>query len=322
MTIIVSAPLPPDLLERVQAVDSVVQVPAGTPPQEVITDAAKRAEVRGMLCTIKTRVDAALLDAFPQLKVVSNFAVGFDNVPVSLVNERKVLVCNTPGVLDAAVADLTFGFVLNLARNLIPMHLFVQSGTWKTKPAPLASDLAGKRLGILGMGRIGCLVAQRAKAFGMEVSYHNRSRHTAAEQSGLASYMERDELFSQCDYISVHVPLTDATRGSIGKRELDLMKPTAYFINTSRGAAVDEAALIEHLQAGRIAGAGLDVMVQEPLDGASPLCHLPNVMLQPHAGSATVETRRAMIDLATDNLLDALTGTKPKAMVNPEVWVS
>ena len=311
MTIIVSAPLPPDLLERVQAVDSVVQVPAGTPPQEVITDAAKRAEVRGMLCTIKTRVDAALLDAFPQLKVVSNFAVGFDNVPVSLVNERKVLVCNTPGVLDAAVADLTFGFVLNLARNLIPMHLFVQSGTWKTKPAPLASDLAGKRLGILGMGRIGCLVAQRAKAFGMEVSYHNRSRHTAAEQSGLASYMERDELFSQCDYISVHVPLTDATRGSIGKRELDLMKPTAYFINTSRGAAVDEAALIEHLQAGRIAGAGLDVMVQEPLDGASPLCHLPNVMLQPHAGSATVETRRAMIDLTTDNLLDALTGTKP-----------
>ncbi len=320
MTVIVSATLPADLLARVQAAHTVLQVPAGTPPQEVITEAAKRAEVTGMLCTMKTRVDAALLDAFPQLKVVSNFAVGFDNVSVPLVNERNVLVCNTPGVLDAAVADLSFGFVLNLARNLIPMHLFVQSGTWKTKPAPLAIDLAGKRLGLLGMGRIGRMVAQRAKAFGMEVSYHNRSRDTASEQSGLASYLERDALFAQCDFVSVHVPLSEATRGSVGQRELELMKPTAYFINTSRGAVVDEAALIAHLQAGRIAGAGLDVMVQEPLDGASPLCHLPNVMLQPHAGSATVETRRAMIDLATENLLDALAGKQPKAMVNPDVW--
>ena len=187
MTVIVSATLPPDLLSRVQALHTVVQVPAGTPPQEVITEVGRRAEVKGLLCTLKTRVDEALLDAFPQLKVVSNYAVGFDNVSVPVVNTRKVLVCNTPGVLDAAVADLTFGLVLCLARNLVPMHTFVARGTWKTKPAPLATDLAGKRLGLLGMGRIGRMVALRARAFGMAVSYHNRSRDTASEQSGLVT---------------------------------------------------------------------------------------------------------------------------------------
>ena len=129
MTVIVSATLPPDLLSRVQALHTVVQVPAGTPPQEVITEVGRRAEVKGLLCTLKTRVDEALLDAFPQLKVVSNYAVGFDNVSVPVVNTRKVLVCNTPGVLDAAVADLTFGLVLCLARNLVPMHTFVARGT-------------------------------------------------------------------------------------------------------------------------------------------------------------------------------------------------
>lgn len=322
MTVIVSTTLPSDLLSRVEAAHTVIQVPAGTPPQQVITEVGQRAEVKGLLCTLKTRVDEALLDAFPQLKVVSNYAVGFDNVSVPVVNTRKVLVCNTPGVLDAAVADLTFGLVLCLARNLVPMHTFVSSGTWKTKPAPLATDLAGKRLGLLGMGRIGRMVAQRARAFGMEVSYHNRNRDTASEQSGLASYLERDALFAQCDFVSVHVPLSDTTRASIGARELGLMKPSAFFINTSRGPVVDEPALIAHLQQGRIAGAGLDVMVQEPLDGASPLCHLPNVVLQPHAGSATVETRRAMIELATNNLLDALAGKTPMAMVNPGVWAA
>lgn len=322
MTVILSATLPPDLLARVEAAHAIVQVPVGTPPQDVVTDIARRAEVRGMLCTLKTRVDETLLNTFPQLKVVSNYAVGFDNVSIPLADARKVLVCNTPGVLDAAVADLTFGFVLCLARNLLPMHEFVRSGAWAAKPAPLAQDLAGKRLGLLGMGRIGRMVAQRAKAFGMNVSYHNRNHDTASEQSGIAGYLERDALFSQCDFVSVHVPLTDETRNSVGQREFGLMKPTAYFINTSRGAVVDEAALITCLQQKRIAGAGLDVMTQEPLPGNSPLCQLPNVMFQPHAGSATVETRRAMMDLATDNLLDALAGRQPKAMVNPGVWTA
>lgn len=319
MSVIVSAPLPPDLLSRLNAADTVIQVPMGALPQDIV-EPARRAGVRGMLCTLKTRVDDKLLDAFPDLSVVSNYAVGFDNVSVALANERKVLVCNTPGVLDAAVADLTMGFVLCLARNFVPMHEFVRSGTWKSKPAPLAIDLAGKRLGLLGMGRIGRMVAKRARAFDMEVTYHNRSRDAASEENGLASYLGRDELFAQCDFVSVHVPLTDATRGSVGRRELSLMKRSAYLINTSRGPVMDEPALVEALREGRIAGAGLDVMMQEPLDGSDPLCSLPNVVFQPHAGSATAETRRAMVELATDNLLNALAGKAPRAMVNPEVW--
>ncbi len=319
MTVILSATLPEDLLAQVKAAASVVVVPAGTPPQDVVP-AAERAAVTGMLCTLRTRVDEALLDAFPNLKVISNYAVGFDNVKIDQVSARGVVVCNTPGVLDAAVADLTFGLLLNLVRNMLPMHEFVRSGQWKSGAAPLATDVAGKTLGLLGMGRIGKMVARRAQAFDMQVCYHNRTRDTAAEAAGLARYVERDALFAQSDVVSVHVPLTEATKGSVGAREFALMKPKAYLINTSRGPVVDEAALIEALRSGRLAGAGLDVMTQEPLDPASPLCSLPQVVLQPHVGSATVETRRAMIALATDNLLRALRGEAPKAMVNPEVW--
>lgn len=319
MTVIVSATLPPDLLARVQAAHTVIHVPPGTAPQDAVTG-ADRASVRGVLCTLRTRADAALLDAFPALEVVSNYAVGFDNADVAELSRRGVLLCNTPGVLDAAVADLTFVFVLGLGRNVVPMHEFVRSGRWSREPAPLAADLAGKTLGLLGMGRIGRMVAQRARAFGMNVRYHNRNRDEAAEREGLARHAERDALFAESDFVSVHVPLTDATRGSIGAREFALMKPSAYFINTSRGAVVDEPALIQVLRDGRIAGAGLDVMVQEPVQPGHAFTTLPNVLLQPHAGSATVETRRAMIDLAADNLLDALAGRQPRAMVNQDAW--
>lgn len=321
MTVILSATLPEDLLAQVKSVASIVIVPGGTPPQDVVP-VSDRAAVTGMLCTLKTRVDDAFLDAFPNVKVISNYAVGFDNVQLEQVSARGVLVCNTPGVLDAAVADLTFGLLLNLVRNMLPMHEFVRSGKWQTAAAPLASDVAGKTLGLLGMGRIGKMVARRARAFDMDVCYHNRKRDTAAESAGLARYVERDVLFSQSDVVSVHVPLTDATRGSVGQREFGLMKPTGYLINTARGPVVDEAAMVEALRNKRIAGAGLDVFTQEPLDPASPLCSMPQVVLQPHVGSATVETRRAMIALATDNLVRFLRGEQPAAMVNPAVWAA
>jgi len=319
MTVIISATLPEDLLAQVKAIAPVIVVPAGTPPQEVVP-ASDRHAVTGMLCTLRTRVDDALLDAFPNLKIISNYAVGYDNVQIDRVNARNVLVCNTPGVLDAAVADLTFGLLLCLTRNMVSLHEFVRAGSWKKGPAPLAIDVAGKSLGLLGMGRIGKMVAKRAKAFDMDVCYHNRTRDEESESQNLARYVARDELFEKSDVVSVHVPLSDATRGSVGARELGLMKTSAYLINTSRGPVVDETALIEVLRSKRIAGAGLDVMVQEPLDADSPLCGLPNVVLQPHVGSATVETRRAMIALATDNLVRALRGETPKAMVNAHVW--
>ncbi|MGD9941649.1 MAG: 2-hydroxyacid dehydrogenase [Burkholderiaceae bacterium] len=319
MTIIHSAPLPADLLAQLQTLAPLIEVPPGVRPQTLI-GAEQRASVVGMLCTLATRVDADLLDCFANLKIVSNVAVGFDNVELEQANRRRVLVCNTPGVLDAAVADLTMGLVLCLARNLVAAHEFVRSGGWRSGSAPFGSDLAGKTLGLLGMGRIGSMVARRARAFDMRVIYYNRKQDQAAEAEGLATRVSRDELFAQSDYVSVHVPLTDETRMSIGTREFELMQPHAKLINTSRGAVVDEAALIRALRTGRIAGAGLDVMAQEPLDPSSELCRLPNVVLQPHAGSATTETRRSMRVLAVDNLRRALCGEAPRAMVNPQVW--
>ena len=317
--VIVSATVPADLRAEIAQTCRIVDVAPGTRPVDVIP-AEHRDEIEGMLCTLKTHVDADTLAAFPSLRVVSNFAVGFDNVSVPLASEKNVLVCNTPGVLDRAVADLTLGLLLCLARGMVAGDAFVRSGAWTRGAAPLTSDIAGKTLGLLGMGRIGRLVARTARAFDLDVVYHNRHRDTASETDGLARYVDRETLFGASDFISVHIPLSSETRGSIGAQEFALMKPTAYLINTARGPVVDERALIKVLSERRIAGAGLDVMEKEPLDPSSPLCALPNVVLQAHVGSATVETRRAMMELAVRNLLDGIRGVAPKAMVNPDAW--
>lgn len=319
-TVIVSAPVPDDLRAQIAAKCSIIDVPVGKNPAEVL-DQQQLEQVSGIVCTVRTKFDDAVLAKMPNLKVVSNFAVGFDNIDVKAASARNVLVCNTPGVLDGAVADLTFGLLICLARDMVNGDAHVRNGTWAAKGAPaLTRDIRGKTLGLLGMGRIGTMVAQTAKAFNMNVIYHNRSRAEQAESQGWASYVDRDTLFRESDFLSIHAPLTPETRHSVGAREFGLMKPSAYVINTARGAVVNEAELIQALQAGTIAGAGLDVMEQEPLPATSPLCQMPNVVLQAHVGSGTVETRRAMIDLATRNMLAALAGTTPQAMVNPDVW--
>jgi len=317
--IIVSAPVPEDLRAELAARFDIVDVPTGARPAEAIP-AEVRADIQGMVCTVRTKVDAELMTALPRLRVSSNFAVGFDNVDLNEATRRRVLICNTPGVLDGAVADLTLGMMLCLTRNLVAGDAFVRSGAWTKGAFPLTRDIRGKTLGLLGMGRIGRMVARSAKAFDMQVIYHNRRRDEEADASGLARYVDRDTLFKSSDVVSVHIPLSAETRHSVGASEFRLMKPTAYLINTARGAVLDEAALIEALRAGVIAGAGLDVMETEPLPADSPLCSLPNVVLQAHVGSGTHETRRAMIELAVHNLIDALTGARPQAMVNPEVW--
>ncbi|WP_459618446.1 2-hydroxyacid dehydrogenase [Bordetella sp. 2513F-2] len=319
--VVVSAPLPEDLRALVAADCEIVDVPTGQPIVDAI-GAERASQVQGILCTVRTRIDEALLSAMPAVRVVSNFAVGFDNVDVPAATAHRVLVCNTPKVLDGAVADLTIGLILCVARNLVAGDAFVRSGAWTKGAFPLARDIRGKTLGLLGMGRIGQVVARTAQAFDMNVIYHNRNRDQAAESEGLAQYRERDQLFAESDFLSVHIPLSAETRHGIGAREFGLMKPTAYLINTARGAVIDEAALVEALKSGQIAGAGLDVMETEPLPPSSPLCALPNVVLQAHIGSATVETRRAMIDLAARNMMDALSGRQPVAMVNPDVWGS
>jgi len=317
--VVVSAVLPPDLRAQIEAACTVIDVPPG---QDIVASIGteQAANVEGILCTMRSKIGADLIQAMPRLRVASNFAVGFDNMDVAAATARQVLICNTPGVLDGAVADLAMGLILCTARGMVAGDAFVRSGAWNQGAAPLTRDIRGKTLGLLGMGRIGRVLARTAQAFDMNVLYHNRNRDADAEARGLAQYRSRDELFQQSDFLSVHIPLSADTRHTIGAREFGLMKTGAILINTARGPVIDEPALIDALQNGVIAGAGLDVMTTEPLPPDSPLCQMNNVVLQAHVGSATVETRRAMIELATRNLLDALGGVKPAAMVNPEVW--
>ncbi len=230
-----------------------------------------------------------------------------------------MIVCNTPGVLSDAVADLTMGLILSLARRLPESERFVREGRWKPGAGmELGMDVSGKTLGIIGLGRIGVAVARRARAFSMTVVFHDQFRETPAEV-GFSEYREMETLLRESDFVSLHVNLRSETHHLLGREQLALMKPTAFLINTSRGQIVDQPALVEALQKGEIAGAALDVFEEEPLPASNPLMAMTNVILLPHVGSATVETREAMRDLSIDNLLRALRGERPKAVVNPEV---
>ncbi|HQL88962.1 MAG TPA: D-glycerate dehydrogenase [Syntrophales bacterium] len=276
----------------------------------------------GFLSMITDAVDAELLDAAPRLRVVSNMAVGYNNIDVAAATARGIVVTNTPGILTEATAELAFALILAAARRVVDLDRRTRAGEW-TCWAPLlflSREVSGKTLGVVGLGRIGRAVARRARAFGMRVLYHSRSRLEAAEERDLGvEYAEKDELLATADFVSLHVPLSAETRHLIGRRELDLMKPTAYLINTSRGPVVDEAALVEALKARRIEGAGLDVYENEPM--LTPgLAALDNAVLLPHVGSATVETRAKMARMAAENLLSALRGERPAHVVNPEVW--
>jgi len=279
------------------------------------------AGVDGMLAMITDGVDPELMDRAPRLRVVSNMAVGYNNIDVAAATARGIVVTNTPGILTEATAELAFALILASARRVVDLDRRTRAGEW-TCWAPLlflSREVSGKMLGIVGLGRIGRAVARRAKAFGMEVLYHNRVRLEAAEEQDLGVvYAEKDELLGKADFVSLHVPLSDETRHFIGRRELGIMKPTSYLVNTSRGPVVDEGALVEALREKRIEGAGLDVYENEPVL-APGLTSLDNVVLMPHVGSATVETRMKMAHMAAENLLAGLRGERPAHVVNPEV---
>ena len=274
--------------------------------------------VSGILSTATEKVDGEVMDAAGEaLRVVANMAVGYDNVDVEAAAERGVVVTNTPGVLDETTADVAFMLLLAAARRLGEGERLLRAGRWEWwGPKQLMGrDVWGKRLGIVGFGRIGQAVARRARGFGMEVLYHNRSRKEEAEQELGARYVEFDELLETVDFVSVHTPLTDETHHLIGPKELGRMKPTAVLVNTSRGPVVDEAALADALAAGRIFAAGLDVYEEEPKVHPK-LLELENVVLAPHIGSASVETRDRMAALAAENLAAVLRGEDPKTPVN------
>lgn len=307
-----------DARARIEAVcDATFFEGQGIPSREELM--AALANVEGVIGSNQLPMDAEVLASGPRLRVVSNFGVGYDNVDLDAATRQGVLVCNTPGVLTDAVADLTLGLILALARRLPEAERYARNGDWQRGARlALGTDVRGKTLGIIGLGRIGVAVAERAHAFGMSIAFHDTFREPPIK-TPLCTYRELDELLAGADFVSLHVNLRPETRGLIGAKELKLMKPTAYLINTSRGQTVDQSALVAGLQGGELAGAALDVLEEEPLQPNDPLTTLPNVILLPHIGSATVETREAMRDLAIENLLAALRGERPKEVVNSEV---
>lgn len=280
------------------------------------------ASADGLYCLLTDPIDDALLAKAPRLKVVSNMAVGYNNIDVSAATRRGVLVTNTPGVLTETTADLTFALLLAAARRIVEAADYIRAGRWKTwSPLLLAGrDVHGATLGIVGMGRIGEAVLQRARGFGMRTLYHNRSRKPETEREYGVRYAELDALLRESDYVCVLTPLTSETRNLIGREQLAQMKPTAVLVNTARGGIVNEEALVEALRAGTIAAAGIDVFDTEPAGADHPLLALPNVVALPHIGSASVATRMKIGQLAADNLTEALAERMPPHPVNPEAW--
>lgn len=265
------------------------------------------------------RLDGPLLDAAPDLKVISSVSVGIDNYDVPDLTRRGVMLTNTPDVLTETTADTGFALILATARRVVELAGWVRDGQWSKSlgPSHFGTDVHGKTLGIVGMGRIGEALARRGAAgFGMRVLYHSSRPKPDVDARYDAQYRDLDDLLAEADYVCLTVPLNASTEGLIGARELALMKPDAILVNIARGRVVDEAALVEALQTRRIRGAGLDVFVQEPLSVDSPLLGLDNVVATPHIGSATHETREAMARCAVDNLLEALAGRRPKNWVN------
>ncbi|HUW65718.1 MAG TPA: D-glycerate dehydrogenase [Spirochaetia bacterium] len=273
--------------------------------------------VRGLYTLLTDRIDEEVFHAAPDLKVVANMAVGYDNIDLAQARARGILVTNTPDVLTDATADLTMALMLMTARRVLEANHVLLAGGWRTwSPMFMAGlDVHGRTLGIVGLGRIGRAVAKRARGFDMDVLYYSRTRRPAVEQELGLTYCPLAELLARSDIVTLHTNLTGEAHHLIGEAELALMKKEAILINTARGAVVDEKALYRALVAGQIWGAGLDVFEEEPVPPVHPLVSLPNVVALPHIGSATVSTRTAMAMLAAQNLVLALEGQVPPNLV-------
>jgi len=278
------------------------------------------ADKEGLICLLTEKVDEEVLAAAPKLRIAATVSVGFDNIDVAACTKQKVVATNTPGVLDDTTADFAWTLLMAIARRVLEGDEWMRSGTWPGWDLDqlLGGDVWGKTLGIMGFGRIGRGVARRAQGFQMRVLYSDAVRAPADVEKDLrAEFVDRDRLFRESDFISLHVPLLPDTRHLISKENLDKMKPTAYLINTSRGPVVDEAALAEALERKKIAGAALDVFEAEPK--ANPaLLGRKNVILTPHIASASIETRTKMAVMAANNVVVCFEGKRPPNALNAD----
>lgn len=278
-------------------------------------------EADGVISIVADVIDDDVMATAPKLKVISNVAVGYNNIDVDSATRRGILVTNTPGVLTETTADFTWTLLMAAARRVVEGDRYVRAGRfteWKLTML-LGDDIYGKTLGILGLGRIGKAVARRAQGFEMRILYYDVVRDQAAERELGVVHATKEEILREADFLTLHVQLLPETRHYIGERELRMMKPTAYLINASRGPVVHEAALVRALREKWIAGAGLDVYEEEPKIHPG-LMELENVVLAPHIGSASHETRLKMATMAVENCLSALSGKRPPNLVNPEAW--
>lgn len=277
----------------------------------------------GLICLLTDTIDAEVLKSGSDLKVIANFAVGYDNIDVGEATKRRIPVCNTPGVLTETTADLTFTLLCSAARRIVEADGFVRQGKFRgwEPMLLLGKDIYGKTLGIVGFGRIGRAVARRAHGFTMRVLYYEPERLSPdIERAHRVEYRSLDDLLKSSDFVCVHTPLTKSTHHLIGEQELFMMKKTAFLINTSRGAVIDEKALVTALQEKRIAGCALDVFEREP-EVERALLTMPNTVLVPHIGSASIETRTKMAQMVAENVLAVLIReTRPPNIVNPEIY--
>jgi len=318
-SVILYKALPDALQQRLENHFTVTRV-NNLSPETVQQHADAFAGAVGLLGSSE-KVDAALLEKMPKLRATSTISVGYDNFDVDALNARNVLLMHTPTVLTETVADTLMALVLSSARRVVEVAERVKAGEWTKSIGPdwFGTDVHGKTLGIVGMGRIGLALAQRAHfGFNMPILYNARRQHNEAEERFNARYCELDTLLQEADFVCLILPLTDETHHLMGKAQFEKMKKSAIFINAGRGPVVDEQALIAALKNGEIHAAGLDVFEQEPLPASSELLKLPNVVALPHIGSATHETRYNMAACAVDNLIDALQGKVDKNCVNPQ----
>jgi glyoxylate reductase len=321
--VFVSRRIPDDGLNRIiEATDADVWPDELPPPRDELL--RRVAGVDGVLALLTDRVDAEFFDrAGPQLKVVSNYAVGFDNIVVPEATRRRVPVGNTPGVLTDTTADLAWALLMAAGRRVVEGDRYVHDGRWKTwgPLLLLGTDISGATLGIVGFGRIGQAMARRAAGFGMTVLYHDVAELPASVTGPLgARYVSLDELFSTSDFVSLHTNLTDETRHLVNEARLRSMKPTSVLVNTSRGPVVDQKALYTALKSGWIMAAGLDVTDPEPMPVDEPLLTLPNIIVVPHIASGSRATRGKMAEMAAANLLAGVRGERLPTPVNPEVY--